>query len=70
MSMSPQAFGKIRFLQKNVLSCARSASDILAKVSNYPEIEVAGRGIVQGYGGQVLVPVTSVPKRNSRIRGE
>lgn len=33
--------------------------DILTKGSNYPEAQVAGREIVQGYGGQVvLVPVT------------
>ena len=33
--------------------------DILTKGSNYPEAQVAGREIVAGYGGQVvLVPVT------------
>ena len=33
--------------------------DILTKGSNYPEAQVAGAEIVQGYGGQVvLVPVT------------
>ena len=33
--------------------------DILTKGSNYPEAQVAGREIVQAYGGQVvLVPVT------------
>jgi D-beta-D-heptose 7-phosphate kinase/D-beta-D-heptose 1-phosphate adenosyltransferase len=48
--------------------------DILTKGSNYPEAEVAGREIVQGYGGQVkLLPVTetvSVSGLINRIRGE
>jgi D-beta-D-heptose 7-phosphate kinase/D-beta-D-heptose 1-phosphate adenosyltransferase len=48
--------------------------DILTKGSNYPEAEVAGREIVQGYGGEVkLLPVTetvSVSDLINRIRGE
>ncbi len=33
--------------------------DILTKGSNYPEAQVAGREIVQSYGGEVrLLPVT------------
>ena len=48
--------------------------DILTKGSNYPEKEVAGREIVQGYGGQVkILPVTetvSVSDLINRIRGE
>jgi D-beta-D-heptose 7-phosphate kinase/D-beta-D-heptose 1-phosphate adenosyltransferase len=33
--------------------------DILTKGSNYPEAQVAGREIVQAYGGEVrLLPVT------------
>ena len=47
--------------------------DILTKGSNYPEAQVAGREIVQSYGGQVaLVPVTepvSVSELINRIRG-
>ncbi|MGA9754658.1 MAG: D-glycero-beta-D-manno-heptose-7-phosphate kinase [Desulfobaccales bacterium] len=47
--------------------------DILTKGSNYPEAQVAGREIVQNYGGQVeLVPVTepvSVTDLINRIRG-
>jgi D-beta-D-heptose 7-phosphate kinase/D-beta-D-heptose 1-phosphate adenosyltransferase len=46
--------------------------DILTKGSNYPEKEVAGRDIVQGYGGEVkLLPVTeavSVSELINRIR--
>jgi D-beta-D-heptose 7-phosphate kinase/D-beta-D-heptose 1-phosphate adenosyltransferase len=46
--------------------------DILTKGSNYPEAQVAGREIVQAYGGQVtLVPVTepvSVTDLINRIR--
>jgi D-beta-D-heptose 7-phosphate kinase/D-beta-D-heptose 1-phosphate adenosyltransferase len=46
--------------------------DILTKGSNYPEEEVAGREIVQGYGGQVvLLPVSesvSVSGLIQRIR--
>jgi D-beta-D-heptose 7-phosphate kinase/D-beta-D-heptose 1-phosphate adenosyltransferase len=48
--------------------------DILTKGSNYPEKEVAGREIVQAYGGQVkLLPVTepvSVSDLINKIRGE
>jgi D-beta-D-heptose 7-phosphate kinase/D-beta-D-heptose 1-phosphate adenosyltransferase len=48
--------------------------DILTKGSNYPEAEVAGREIVQGYGGRVqILPVTepvSVSDLINRIRGE
>ncbi|MDD2901068.1 MAG: D-glycero-beta-D-manno-heptose-7-phosphate kinase [Syntrophales bacterium] len=48
--------------------------DILTKGSNYPEAEVAGREIVQAYGGQVkLLPVTepvSVSDLINRIRGD
>ncbi len=48
--------------------------DILTKGSNYPERKVAGREIVQSYGGQVqLLPVTepvSVSDLINRIRGE
>ncbi len=48
--------------------------DILTKGSNYPEAQVAGREIVAGYGGQVvLVPVTdpvSVSDLIRRIRRE
>ena len=48
--------------------------DILTKGSNYPEAQVAGREIVAGYGGQVvLVPVTepvSVTALIQRIRGQ
>ena len=48
--------------------------DILTKGSNYPEAQVAGREIVPGYGGQVvLVPVTdpvSVSDLIRRIRRE
>ncbi len=48
--------------------------DILTKGSNYPEAAVAGREIVQAYGGQVrLLPVTepvSVSGLINRIRGE
>jgi len=48
--------------------------DILTKGSNYPEKEVAGREIVQSYGGQVkILPVTelvSVSGLINRIRGE
>ena len=48
--------------------------DILTKGSNYPEKEVAGREIVQAYGGRVqLLPVTepvSVSALINRIRGE
>jgi D-beta-D-heptose 7-phosphate kinase/D-beta-D-heptose 1-phosphate adenosyltransferase len=47
--------------------------DLLTKGSNYPEAQVAGRKIVQSYGGQVkLVPVTeavSVSDLINRIRG-
>ena len=33
--------------------------DVLTKGSNYPEVEVAGRDIVTGYGGEMaLIPVT------------
>lgn len=48
--------------------------DLLTKGSNYPEKEVAGREIVQGYGGQLkLLPVTdpvSITDLINRIRGE
>jgi len=48
--------------------------DILTKGSNYPQEQVAGREIVQGYGGQVtLLPVTdpvSISELINRIRGE
>ena len=48
--------------------------DILTKGSNYPEKEVAGREIVQGYGGEVkLLPVTeavSVSELIRRIRND
>ena len=48
--------------------------DILTKGSNYPETQVAGREIVQAYGGQVkLLPVTetvSVSDLINRIRGD
>jgi D-beta-D-heptose 7-phosphate kinase / D-beta-D-heptose 1-phosphate adenosyltransferase len=48
--------------------------DVLTKGSNYPEQEVAGREIVQGYGGRVaLVPVTEAVSTTgliNRIRGE
>jgi len=48
--------------------------DILTKGSNYPEQEVAGREIVQTYGGRVkILPVTepvSVSGLINRIRGE
>jgi D-beta-D-heptose 7-phosphate kinase/D-beta-D-heptose 1-phosphate adenosyltransferase len=48
--------------------------DILTKGSNYPEAKVAGREIVQAYGGRVkLLPVTepvSVSDLINRIRGE
>jgi D-beta-D-heptose 7-phosphate kinase/D-beta-D-heptose 1-phosphate adenosyltransferase len=48
--------------------------DILTKGSNYPEKEVAGREIVQIYGGGVkILPVTetvSVSDLINRIRGE
>ncbi len=47
--------------------------DVLAKGSNYPEEQVAGREIVTAYGGRVaLVPVTdpvSVSEMIQRIRG-
>jgi D-beta-D-heptose 7-phosphate kinase/D-beta-D-heptose 1-phosphate adenosyltransferase len=47
--------------------------DVLTKGSNYPEEQVAGREIVQAYGGQVtLLPVTepvSVSGLINRIRG-
>jgi D-beta-D-heptose 7-phosphate kinase/D-beta-D-heptose 1-phosphate adenosyltransferase len=47
--------------------------DILTKGSNYPEAQVAGRDVVQSYGGQVtLLPVTepvSVSELINRIRG-
>jgi D-beta-D-heptose 7-phosphate kinase/D-beta-D-heptose 1-phosphate adenosyltransferase len=47
--------------------------DILTKGSNYPEAQVAGREVVQGYGGEVrLVPITeavSVSDLINRIRG-
>jgi D-beta-D-heptose 7-phosphate kinase/D-beta-D-heptose 1-phosphate adenosyltransferase len=47
--------------------------DILTKGSNYPEAQVAGREVVQSYGGQVrLVPITepvSVSDLINRIRG-
>jgi len=47
--------------------------DILTKGSNYPEKEVAGREVVQGYGGEVkLLPVTegvSISALINRIRG-
>ncbi len=47
--------------------------DILTKGSNYPEAQVAGREIVQSYGGRVaLIPVTepvSVSDLINRIRG-
>jgi D-beta-D-heptose 7-phosphate kinase/D-beta-D-heptose 1-phosphate adenosyltransferase len=46
--------------------------DILTKGSNYPAEQVAGREIVQGYGGQVrLLPVTepvSVSELIQRIK--
>jgi D-beta-D-heptose 7-phosphate kinase/D-beta-D-heptose 1-phosphate adenosyltransferase len=48
--------------------------DILTKGSNYPEKEVAGREIVQAYGGLVkILPVTepvSVSDLINRIRGD
>ncbi len=48
--------------------------DVLTKGSNYPEEQVAGREIVQSYGGQVtLLPVTdptSTTDLINRIRGE
>jgi D-beta-D-heptose 7-phosphate kinase/D-beta-D-heptose 1-phosphate adenosyltransferase len=48
--------------------------DVLTKGSNYPEQEVAGREIVQAYGGRVqILPVTetvSVSGLINRIRGE
>lgn len=48
--------------------------DVLTKGSNYPEEQVAGREIVQSYGGEVrLLPVTdpvSVSELIQRIRGE
>ena len=48
--------------------------DLLTKGSNYPEAQVAGREIVQAYGGQVkLLPVTepvSVTDLIQRIRGQ
>jgi D-beta-D-heptose 7-phosphate kinase/D-beta-D-heptose 1-phosphate adenosyltransferase len=50
----------------------RLKPDILTKGSNYPEAEVAGREIVQAYGGEVrLAPVTeaiSVSELINRIR--
>jgi D-beta-D-heptose 7-phosphate kinase/D-beta-D-heptose 1-phosphate adenosyltransferase len=46
--------------------------DFLTKGSNYPEEEVVGREIIQGYGGQVkLVPVSeaiSITGLINRIR--
>jgi D-beta-D-heptose 7-phosphate kinase/D-beta-D-heptose 1-phosphate adenosyltransferase len=52
----------------------RLKPDILTKGSNYPEAEVAGRHIVQAYGGQVrLLPISeavSVSGLIQRIRGE
>jgi len=52
----------------------RLKPDILTKGSNYPEAAVAGREIVQAYGGEVrLMPVTeavSVSELINRIRGE
>jgi len=46
--------------------------DILTKGSNYPEEQVAGRGVVQSYGGEVrLVPITeavSVSELIQRIK--
>jgi D-beta-D-heptose 7-phosphate kinase/D-beta-D-heptose 1-phosphate adenosyltransferase len=51
---------------------ARLMPDILTKGSNYPEVEVAGRDIVTGYGGQVaLIPVSdpvSITGLINRIR--
>jgi D-beta-D-heptose 7-phosphate kinase/D-beta-D-heptose 1-phosphate adenosyltransferase len=51
----------------------RLKPDILTKGSNYPEEQVAGREVVQGYGGEVkLLPVTdpvSVSELIQRIRG-
>lgn len=48
--------------------------DVLTKGSNYPEEQVAGRDIVQSYGGQiVLLPVTEPTSTSdliNRIRGE
>jgi D-beta-D-heptose 7-phosphate kinase/D-beta-D-heptose 1-phosphate adenosyltransferase len=48
--------------------------DLLTKGSNYPEIQVAGRDLVLGYGGEVvLLPVTdpvSVSELIRRIRGD
>jgi len=50
----------------------RLKPDILTKGSNYPEAQVAGREIVQAYGGQVrLLPVTegvSISELINRIR--
>jgi D-beta-D-heptose 7-phosphate kinase/D-beta-D-heptose 1-phosphate adenosyltransferase len=50
----------------------RLKPDILTKGSNYPEEAVAGREVVQSYGGQVrLVPITepvSVSQLIHRIR--
>jgi len=47
--------------------------DVLTKGSNYPEEQVAGREVVQNYGGEVrLVPITeavSVSDLINRIRG-
>jgi D-beta-D-heptose 7-phosphate kinase/D-beta-D-heptose 1-phosphate adenosyltransferase len=47
--------------------------DILTKGSNYPEAKVAGREVVQKYGGEIrLIPVTeavSVSDLINRIRG-
>jgi D-beta-D-heptose 7-phosphate kinase/D-beta-D-heptose 1-phosphate adenosyltransferase len=52
---------------------ARLKPDILTKGSNYPEAQVAGREVVQSYGGEVrLVPITegvSVSDLINRIRG-
>jgi D-beta-D-heptose 7-phosphate kinase/D-beta-D-heptose 1-phosphate adenosyltransferase len=48
--------------------------DVLTKGSNYPEVEVEGRDIVTGYGGQVaLIPVSdpvSITGLINRIRQE
>jgi D-beta-D-heptose 7-phosphate kinase/D-beta-D-heptose 1-phosphate adenosyltransferase len=53
---------------------AQLMPDVLTKGSNYPEIEVEGRDIVTGYGGQVaLIPVSdpvSITGLISRIRQE
>jgi D-beta-D-heptose 7-phosphate kinase/D-beta-D-heptose 1-phosphate adenosyltransferase len=48
--------------------------DVLTKGSNYPEVEVEGRDIVTGYGGQIaLIPVSdpvSITGLINRIRQE